>query len=383
MNNPSYREPAASDRLASRPTEDQASSSGIGAGRGVHQLGYRGWSGLLAPGWQRWIVISDVGIRRAWQSQWLKRMLFLAWLPALWFGVGFFLWEQAAQYPDWQEMLTPLLRNLPSTPVFDEVKEAMRNGKLSDSRHTVWAWLLQSFFRYPQAVLMVLLVGLIAPPLISQDIRSRAFLLYFSRPLTRGEYLLGKLGSLWAYLGLISVAPALILYFLGVILSPSLSVVTATWDLPIRVIGATIVLMLPTSALALCLSSITQESRYAGFSWFAIWILGWFTYGAAQSAEAFNTTQQAGLQDLQPNRFPQRPRDRFRGPPGFRQRQSVEIKESVWTHLSLYHTLGRVQSWVFGFSSFAEVFPSILILTGLTSVSLAILFHRISAPMRV
>lgn len=55
---------------------------------------------------------------------------------------------------------------------------------------------------------MVMVIGLIAPPMISQDVRSRAFLLYFSRPLTRGEYLLGKLASVWVYLSLISTLPA-------------------------------------------------------------------------------------------------------------------------------------------------------------------------------
>ena len=336
------------------------SASGVGAGRGIHQLGYRGWSGARAPGWTRWTVISAVGVRRAWQSLWLKRMLFFAWLPAIWFGVGFFAWEQAAQFPEWQQFLSPALRGLPPTPVFDEIKATFQTGNFASSRHTVWAWLLQSFFRYPQAVLMVLIVGLIAPPLISQDIRSRAFLLYFSRPLTRGEYLLGKLGTLWVYLGMISMVPALSLYLLGVLLSPNLSVIFATWDLPFRIMVASLVLILPTSVLALCLSSLTQESRYAGFSWFAIWILGWFTYGAVTSVEAFNAGQTS-----------------------LRRNQTIEFHESVWTHLSPYHTLGRVQSWVFGFAKFSDVLGSVLILLIVTSVALAILFHRISAPMRV
>lgn len=329
------------------------------ARQSIHHLGYRGWSGRREPDWTRFIVIAGVGIRRAWQNQWLKRMLFFAWLPAIWFGVCFFIWEQAALYPEWRSMATPILRNLPRTPVFEQIKDSVRSGDFSNSRHTVWSWLLNSFFLYPQAVLMVLLIGLIAPPLISQDIRSRAFLLYFSRPLTRGEYMLGKMASLWAYLAMISAAPALALYAIGVVLSPSLSVVTATWDLPIRILAASIVLMLPTSALALCLSSMTQETRYAGFAWFAVWILGWFTYAAVTSAEAFNAQQKV------------------------RANRVFDVQESGWTHLSLYHTLGRVQSWVFGFDEFKDVTVSIAILVGLTLLSLAVMFYRISAPMRV
>lgn len=336
----------------------------VPGGRGVHRLGYRGWSGRLESGWMRWTVISSVGIRRAWQSRWLRRMLFFAWLPAVWFGVGFFLWEQAALYPEWRQTLRPFLQGMPSTAEFNQIRESVRTGDLESSRHTVWAWLLQTLFRYPQGVLMVMVVGLIAPPMISQDVRSRAFLLYFSRPLTRGEYLLGKLASVWAYLSMISTLPALALYVLGVLLSPNLSVISATWDLPFRIAAASLVLMLPTSALALCFSALTQESRYAGFAWFAVWILGWFTFSAATSAEVLNA-QQDSLRSGVPMQI-----------------QEI-LEQSSWTHVSLYHTLGRVQSWVFGFASFREVLVSTVILAAVTLMALAILLRRISAPMRV
>lgn len=341
--------------------------------RGVNNLGYRGWSDQLVPGWLRWLVITEVGVRRAWQSRWLKRMMIFAWLPAIWFGVGFFVWEQAVLRPEWRQVLSPFVSGMPVAPEFEDMRTAIATGDMANSRHTVWAWLLQSFFRYPQAVLMVMVVGVISPPLISQDIRSRAFLLYFSRPLTRWEYLFGKVASLWAYLAVISTLPALSLYVLGVLLSPNFSVVASTWDLPLRIIAASIVLMLPTSVMALCFSSMTQESRYAAFAWFAVWILGWFTYVAASSADTFNATQQAyQAQQRQPRRF---------GRP--MPMPAPEVKESPWTHLSLYHTLGRVQRWVFGFSKFEDVLISTAILVALTLASVAVTYHRISAPMRV
>ncbi len=330
------------------------------SGHGVNHLGYRGWNGKLQPGWMRWAVIAAVGVRRAWTSSWLKRMMFLAWLPAVWFAVCFFFWEQAAQYPEWRQGVVQFMRGMPPSPTLDQVRASIQSGDLESSRHTVWAWLLQSFFRYPQGVVMVMVVGMVAPPLISQDIRSRAFLIYFSRPLIRGEYVLGKLASLWVFLSIISTLPALVLYVLGVLLSPNLGVVAATWDLPLRIMGASAVLMLPTSVLALCFSSLTQETRYAGFAWFIVWILGWFTYAAATASQAMNGGQ-------------------FRS----REEQMALMEESGWTHLSLYHTLGRVQSWVFGFAKLEDVVVSIAILVAITVISMAILFRRISAPMRV
>lgn len=317
----------------------------------VHDLGYRGWSGTRAPEWKRPLVVAQTGVQRAWQSRWLRRMLFFAWLPAFWFGVGFLIWEQSLQMPEWREGLEPFLNGMPRANTFTGILREADGDPLA-ARHGVWAWLLLSFFRYPQSVLMILLVGLVAPTLISQDIRSRAFLLYFSRPLTRSEYILGKFLTVWAYLALISTLPALSLYLVGVLLSPELEVVWATWDLPFRILLASAALMIPTAALALCLSSMTQESRYAGFAWFAIWILGWFTVGVATSVTATNQNQ---------------PGRQFGG---------------SWSHLSLYHTLGEVQSWIFGIARFSDVWISAAILVVLTVVTLTLLYRNVAAPMR-
>ncbi|MBS0206110.1 MAG: ABC transporter permease subunit [Planctomycetes bacterium] len=353
----------------------RSEQTAVPASRGVNNLGYRAWSDRLVPGWTRWWVITEVGARRAWQSRWLRRMMLFAWLPSMWFGIGFFVWEQAASHPEWKSALKPFLREMPSTTEFTRLRDAVGSTDVEQSRHTVWAWLLLSFFRNPQAVLMVLVIGVISPPLISQDIRSRAFLLYFSRPLTRLEYLLGKLATLWAYLAVISTLPALALYLLGILLSQETSVVQSTWDMPLRILGASVVLMLPTSMLALCCSSLTQESRYAAFGWFAIWILGWFTYVAATSVDTFNASQEA-IEMHEQARQSGRP---FHRP----ERKITATKESVWTHLSLYHALGRVQRWMFGFAEFKDVAVSAAILLAISVISLGITYYKISAPMRV
>lgn len=281
-------------------------------------------------------------------------MLLFAWLPALWFAVGFFVWEQSILFSQYREMLVPFLNGMPEADWLGQFMRSVNQSHPEEARHQVWAWLLQSFFRYPQGFLMVLVVGLIAPALISQDIRSRAFLLYFSRPLTRLQYMLGKSATIWTYLLLISTAPALCLYLLGILLSPKLEVVQATWDLPLRILAASAVLIIPTASLALCFSSLTQETRYATFAWFAIWVLGWFSYTLMASAEAFGQVQ----------------------------RNHVQHVPSGWSYLSLYHTLGRVQSWIFGFSPFSDAALSAAILVVITIVANLFLLRRISAPMR-
>ncbi|MEM8678256.1 MAG: ABC transporter permease subunit [Planctomycetota bacterium] len=316
----------------------------------VNSLGYRSWEGAKTQPWHRPLVIATAGIRRAWQIGWLRRLVFFAFLPSLFFAAGFFMMEQAIVNKD-------LLRNMrmfvPENEFAYGVQELIDSGNLTAARHEIWSWLLLTFFRSPQAVMVVLVVGLIAPPLISQDIRSRAFLLYFSRPISRTEYLLGKFFTVWFYLALISMIPALGLYLLGILLSPHVGVVTATWDLPLRIVAASAVLAVPAAAVSLCLSSMTQESRYAAFAWFAMWILGWVSFGIMSAAETIS-------------------RD-FPDPEAIRNR---------WSLFSPYHIIYDVQNWVFGVEPFSEIKWAAFILAAVTLISLFTLARNITKPMR-
>ena len=298
----------------------------------IHDLGYRPWQGRLKGQFARCWAITATGVRLASRNRWLRRMLLFAWLPALYMGVAFFAYEQWLTNPSARGIAGGVIPGVP----------------LDAGRHAVWAWLLMTFFRQPQAVLLLLVVGMVAPPLIAQDVRSRAFLLYFSRPISRIGYLVGKLATVWAYVLMITTLPALALYVFAVLLSPESDVVLQTWDLPLRILGATAVLAIPTTTLALAYSSLTSESRYAGFAWFATWVVGWVAYSFL-----------------------------FFGMPG------VEMNER-WTMISLYHTLGAVQSWVFGIQGTSSLLaPSAFVLGGITVVSTMVLFRRISSPMRV
>ncbi len=311
----------------------------------IHDLGYRKWQGRLMPEAMRFWVIAQTGIALAWRSRWLRRLLLVAWLPALYMGGALFVFEQALANPDQIGMALGVVAGFPGT---ETLQQALLAGDPAVARHEAWAWLLLMFFRYPQGLLMALVVGLIAPPLVARDVHTRAFLLYFSRPLTRVEYILGKLAVVFAYVVMVTTLPALSLYLVGVLLSePDVAVVASTWDLPLRILAASVVLTIPTTALALAYSSLTTKTFYAGFAWFATWLLGMVAYLVL-------TTSIDG-----------------------------DVSER-WVLLSLYHSLGRVQHWVFGVElTFSDVFPSAMLLTGVTVVSLVVLFRRVSSPMRI
>lgn len=328
----------------------------------LHDVGYRRWSGPRTSPQSRWRVIAEGGVGLAWRVPALRRMLLTAWVPALVAGALFLAFERAITEDAVRFGLLRFVSNLPGSA---EVAVALATPA-DQGRWRFWSYMLMTFFRYPQGALMVVVVGLVAPALISRDIRSRAFLLYFSRPIDRMQYLLGKAMVVWTYLATIATLPALAIYVVGVLMSPSVWVVLDTWDLPLRIMAASLVLMIPTTALALCLSSLASESRYAMFGWFLFWILGWFAYSnltAADAAQRFAVGDQPGGLLLGATMFP-----------GQR-----------WTLVSPYHMLGKVQALVFGLERWNGpwVLPSMLVLLTLTVVSVTITYRRISAPMRI
>ena len=363
----------------------------------VNHLGYRPWKEKLTSSLTRWWCISSSGITLAQKSALVKRMLFAAWLPVLYWGVGFFFVGQAMEgnvdfFPpsvqqDVNHKVDDLLENFntgsdPSDvkkatnqvmaavllkrhfqriPEVEQLADGMLENDVNSSRNRVWCWLTMSFFRYPQGLMILFLVGAITPSLISRDIRSRAFLLYFSRPISKTEYLLGKFFIPATFIALVTMLPAITLYIFAVLMSPDLSVVMSTWDVPLRIVLGTVVLAVPTVSVALMFSSLTQESRFATFSWFAFFTLGHAAWLAVVFSYAFRNGGAIPF-DAEVMEIP-----------------SVKL----WGLLSLYNNIGEVQGWVFGFSPLSDAWPGLAVLLLITVGALAVIYRQISSPMRV
>jgi hypothetical protein len=135
----------------------------------------------------------------------------------------------------------------------------------------------------------------------------------------------------------------------------------STWDVPLRILLGTVVLAVPTVSVALMFSSLTQESRFATFSWFAFFTLGHAAWLAVVFSYAFHNG----------------------GAIPFNADVLEEPSVKHWGLLSLYNNIGEVQSWVFGFSTLEDVLPGLAVLSLITAVSLTVIYRQISSPMRV
>lgn len=326
----------------------------------VHDLGYRPWSGERLPPLDRWKAIVSTGVRLAWKGKYLKRLLIVAWIPVLYVAVLLV----AVEWVMLQQGAAAVAGVLPA--IVDGPAEIARLSALAMSepglfREELWRRLILIYFRTPQPILMALLVGLIAPPLISRDLRSRAWLIYFSRPVSRLEYMLGKCAVVAVYLLAITTLPALLVYLLGIGLAPTQEATLTTWTIPLRIVGASTVLIMPTTVLAVCFSSLWYNSRTSTFAWYAVWAVGALAYGLLTVASG-DILFDEGLGEVRP---------------GGRRYPALVL-------VSLYHMLSATQAWIFGTGPRT---PQVtLALVGLTAVTLGagmVLYRRISAPMRV
>jgi len=362
----------------------------------LHDVGYRSWQGARRGPWSAAAAIATTGTRLAWTSRWLRRAVFFAWSPALFFAASFFAFEQAideGRIESLQErairgrnldgigllgtILTDTLgRTEPSSP------QLTREAETAEMRRRVWSRLLLAFMRAPQAVLLAVVVGLVAPALVSRDLRARAWLVYFTRPVGRIHYIAGKLAVLATVVAAVTVLPALALWLAGVLVSPSVWVVAETWDLPLRIMAASVALAIPTVLLALAYSSLTAESRIASFAWFATWAACWIAHSSLVTADlAAAAAPSAAAVDGDETGD-----DRWEPPRRINwlaRAAGLDTAIDRWSWVSPYHSVGVVQAWIFGVERRPQaILPAAIALAATSVVAAAVLVWRVAAPMR-
>jgi ABC-type transport system involved in multi-copper enzyme maturation permease subunit len=106
--------------------------------------------------------------------------------------------------------------------------------------------------------------------LIANDLRTGAILVYLSRPLTRRDYGLGKLGVLMGLNLAVTLLPGLLLYLLALSLAPEQFLKWSLgWIGPALVLHS-VVISLALSLVTLAVSSLSKSARVAGLAFFGL-----------------------------------------------------------------------------------------------------------------
>ena len=229
----------------------------------IFDQGYQHWSGKLTSHSWRWLAIARHGVRIGMKNRLLRLALMFAWLPAIVLAATLCIWGLLEQKSEIVAPLVPFLGG-----IFGE--EIVADPKAY--RVEVWTLCYDTFLATELRVSM-LLVLLVGPSLISQDLRFNALPLYFSRPLRRIDYFIGKLGVIVYFLGLVLVAPSIIAYVLGLLFSLDITIVRDTFTLLLAAVSYGFLISLSAGLLILALSSLTRSSRYVGLFWLAVWFV--------------------------------------------------------------------------------------------------------------
>ena len=220
----------------------------------IFDQGYQHWQGRLSGHGWRWLAIARHGVRAQMQNRIVRLLLIVAWLPALALVAMLTFWGLLEQQA---ESAIAFLSRLLPPEVIAEPK---------DYRAAVWT-IAYSYFFKAELVCSLFLVLIVGPNLVSRDLRFNALPLYFSRPLRRIDYFLGKLGVIGFFLAATVVVPAVGAYLLGLAFSLDLGVVRDTHRLLWAGILYGSIITVSAGTLMLALSALSRRSIYVGLAW--------------------------------------------------------------------------------------------------------------------
>jgi ABC-2 type transport system permease protein len=137
----------------------------------------------------------------------------------------------------------------------------------------IWTLFYAQFLQI-QVYISMILILLVGPTLISQDLRFNALPLYFSRPLRRVDYFLGKLGIIAAFLAMVVILPSVVAYGLGLLFSLDITIIRDTFEVLLASIAYGLVIAVSAGLLMLALSSLSRSSRYTALFWLGFCLVG-------------------------------------------------------------------------------------------------------------
>ena len=194
----------------------------------IHDQGYRRYSGARVLRARSWSVIARAGIAERLRERRFLALLLVAWLlffvraVQIYFGTTF-----------------------------------VRASFFAPSAETFHSFLTQ------QRLFVFFITIYAGAGLIASDRQANALQLYLSKPITRHDYIVGKLATLAAFLIAVTWVPAMMLLMLQVLFSGSLEFVSTHPRLvPAITITAALQVAL-ASMIMLALSSLSRSRRFA------------------------------------------------------------------------------------------------------------------------
>ena len=234
---------------------------------------YEHWKGQARGIWHRRLAVASQAFRSVWSNKWVRHLSLAAWVlclgqSAILFGVGQLLVKDSIIYTVVNQMDAQ-----PRALVGGLVSWILERPDLSVS--STYGLCFYYFTRCFQPLSLVL-VTLMIPTLISQDLSSRAIIIYRSKALGLGDYLFGKFMAVFGLLGFVWLLPIIQAWLLGCLLSPEWSFLWHARLALFQSIGFVVASITFLSLLAMGVSALSQREKATTVIWLVLWILGHF-----------------------------------------------------------------------------------------------------------
>ena len=195
----------------------------------IHDQGYQRYAGSRARTGAAWQVIAKAGIRSVLAERKFLGLLLISWLPFLVRAVQVYI---AANFQQASFLA-------PKGETFREFLET-------------------------QSVFVFFITIYVGVGLIAADRRANALQLYLAKPLSRWEYVAGKLAVLFTFLVFVTFVPAMMLLLVQIGFAGSLTFVRQNLYLVPAITLYSLAQVLLASSTMLALSSLSKSSRFVG-----------------------------------------------------------------------------------------------------------------------
>jgi ABC-2 type transport system permease protein len=237
----------------------------------LHDASYKHWDGVHLGLWHRRLAITRNGLTGCMQNKMTRHLVVTCWVTALLVsGVMFivgqllvadsvvvrYLYNLSPQLQGFVKLLTSWLEKHPeiSVPTYQNV-----------------------LFYYYSVYLMrvsIFALGMAIPLLITSDLASKAIIIYSSKAVSRGDYLLGKFSTAFGLVALTWFGPVCAAWLIGNLLSPDWHFFWHSRAALGHILLFGVVCMTILSLLALGVSALSKQPKTTTAFWFVWWILG-------------------------------------------------------------------------------------------------------------
>jgi ABC-2 type transport system permease protein len=195
----------------------------------IHDQGYRRYLGSRATVGRSWQVITRAGIRTVLTKRSFIALMLMAWSPFVVRAVQVYIASNFSQ----ATFLAP------KAETFRE-------------------------FLGQQGIFVFFVTIYVGAGLIANDRRANALQVYLSKPLTRAEYVAGKLAILFLFLVTVTWLPAILLLLVQIMFAGSFAFVRDNLFLLPAITLFSLLQVLVASSTMLALSSMSKSSRFVG-----------------------------------------------------------------------------------------------------------------------